>query len=429
MTYSEAFLKLIDTYRLGILDNSFLLSSFISDCIKNSPKEERLLEAYLLLNKDNHIYHSIRDYPLEESKRIIKSEIDKLSNDYLPSEYIKSIEPLLLLLHKDEYKLIGDENMANIAINSVNIVDDDYEEDIDEDEEDEEYDENLVGNDGEVELEEEAEDEENLDDYASDKAGLEEGETEGTDYLGEYLDSTEDGVEEATYVKEAPEQVEEEAFPKSLSIKIGPRIHNAYIRIGSTSNNYYGLGLSFNHYVSTENIFKSNKIIVDESSFPAYLAKYKGKCVLDIPRDIYDEISIVYQGKYKLKINVLNMGDNIINNLSIDSNGHSLIFKGKVNNLDITQNKGKVRLKGNNENLNINGLTIDVKCLLNPNNLKQCNVSTLKGNIVLSFYGCKVHPRINESFETINKVEGTYKINGKDINLLLNASKGKVKVG
>ncbi len=123
------------------------------------------------------------------------------------------------------------------------------------------------------------------------------------------------------------------------------------------------------------------------------------------------------------------MGDNIVNKLSIDSNGHSLIFKGKVNNLDIAQDKGKIRLKGNNEYLNINGLTTDVKCLLNPNNLKQCNVSTLKGNIGLSFYGCKLYPRVNESFETINKVEGTYKINGNDINMLLNASKGKVKVG
>lgn len=187
--------------------------------------------------------------------------------------------------------------------------------------------------------------------------------------------------------------------------------------------------MSFNRYVPIESIVKSNKIIVDESSFPSYLAKYKGKCVLDIPRDEYDEISIVYQGKSKLKIHLFNMGDNIVNKLSIDSNGHSLMFKGKVNNLDITQDKGKIRLKGNNEYLNINGLTIDAKCLLNPNNLKQCNVNTLKGNIGLSFYGCKVHPKVNESFETINKVEGTYKINGNDINMLLNTSKGKVKVG
>lgn len=114
MNYSEAFLKLIDQYGLDILDNSFLLSSFISDYIKNSPKEERLLEAYLLLNKDNHIYQSIRDCPFEESKKIIKEEIDKLGDTYSASEYIKSIEPLLLILYKDEYKLIGDGNMANI---------------------------------------------------------------------------------------------------------------------------------------------------------------------------------------------------------------------------------------------------------------------------------------------------------------------------
>lgn len=441
MTYSEAFLKLIDLYGLGILDNSFLLSSFISDYIKNSPKEERLLNAYLLLNKDNHIYQNIRDYPLEESKKIIKEEIDKLDNAYSTSEYIKSIEPLLLILYKDEYKLIGDENMANIAINSVNIVDNDYEEELDEDDEEDEEDLNEDEDDDDVDEETEEVDPE--------------GETEDADYLdGDsesadaeaqetndvYEDSTVTSDEaEESYANEnldSPEDVAEETLgqteeesPKSLLIKIGPRIRNTYIRIGSTSNNYYGLGLSFNHYVSTENIFKPNKIIVDESSFPSYLVKYKGKCVLDIPRDLYDEISIVYQGKSKLKIHLFNMGDNIINNLFIDSNGRSLIFKGKVNNLDITQDKGKVRLKGNNEYLNINGLTTNVKCLLNPNNLKQCTVSTLKGNIGLSFYGCKVHPRINESFETVNKVKGIYKINDKDINLLLNTSKGKVKVG
>ena len=430
MTYSDAFLKLIDTYGLDILDNSFLLSSFISDYIKNSPKEERLLEAYLLLNKDNHIYKNIRDYPLEESEKIIKEEIDKHSDAYSASEYIKSIEPLLLVLHKNEYKLMGDESMANIAINSVNIVDDDYEEELDEDDEVE----------GEENLDDYATNDEDEDvDYVDEYSASDDTETEETNDADEGSSVTRDGVEEESYVnenldltedevEEAPEQVEETS-PRSLLIKIGPRIRNTYIRIGSTSNNYYGINLSFNHYVPIENIVKSNKIIVDESSFPSYLAKYKGKCVLDIPRDKYDEISIVYQGKSSLKIHLFNMGDNIVNKLSIDSNGHSLMFKGKVNNLDITQDKGKIRLKGNNEYLNINGLTIDVKCLLNPNNLKQCNVNTLKGNIGLSFYGCKVHPKINESFETINKVDGTYKINDNDINMLLSTSKGKVKVG
>lgn len=481
MTYSEAFLKLIDTYGLDILDNSFFVSSFISDYIKNSPKEERLLEAYLLLNKDNHIYQSIMSYPLEESKKIIKEKIDKLSDVYSASEYIKSIEPLLLALYKDEYKLMGDENMANIAINSVNIVDNEDYEKIEEDDEDVTDDaeeaawEDIQDKSEELVEEEEAvlendEDHEKYEDLDDNDDGDEEteevdlgdGETEDADYVdensdsvyieteetndaaddsfvtsneaeesyaNENLDSPEDVAEETTYVEETPNQVEEEASPKSLLIKIGPRIRNTDIRIGSTSNNYYGIGLSFNRYVPIENIVKSNKIIVDESSFPSYLAKYKGKCVLDIPRDIYDEISIVYQGKSKLKINVLNMGDNIVNKLSIDSNGHSLIFKGKVNNLDIAQDKGKIRLKGNNERLNINGLTTDVKCLLNPNNLKQCNISTLKGNIGLSFYGCKVHPKVNESFETINKAEGIYKINDNDINMFLNTSKGKVKVG
>lgn len=431
MNYSEAFLKLIDIYGLDVLDNSFLLSSFISDYIKNSPKEERLLEAYLLLNKDNHIYQSIRDCPLEESKKIIKGEIDKLDDAYSTSEYIKSIEPLLLALYKDEYKLMGDENMANIAINSVNIVDDeDYEEDMDvDDEEDEEDLDEDDADDADEDVDYAGEDSDSTDTEAEETNDVDEdssvtsNEVEEESYDDENLASTEDEVEEA------PNQVEEEILPKVLLIKIGPRIRNTYIRIGSTSNNFYGIGLSFNHYVPIENIVKSNKIIVDESSFPSYLVKYKGKCVLDIPRDKYDEISIVYQGKSSLKIHLFNMGDNIVNKLSIDSNGHSLIFKGKVNNLDIIQDKGKIRLKGNNENLNINGLTIDVKCLLNPNNLKQCIISTLKGNIGLSFYGCKVHPKVNESFEAINKMEGIYKINDNDINMLLNTSKGKAKVG
>ncbi len=262
MNYSEAFLKSIDLYGLDILDNSFLLSSFISDHIKNSSKEKRLLETYLLLNKDNHIYQSIRGYPLEESKKIIKEEIDKLDDVYSASEYIKSIEPLLLILYKDEYKLMGDGNTMNIAINSVNMVDDDcYEEDIDGGDE---------------------EDEEDLDDYATDEAGLEEDETESADYVDEDSDSADTETEETSYVnenptttdegeesyddenldlaeeaaEETPIQIEEEILPKPLLIKIGPRIRNTYIRIGSTSNNYYAIGLSFNHYVPIENIVK-----------------------------------------------------------------------------------------------------------------------------------------------------------------------------
>lgn len=248
MTYLDAFLKLIDTYGLDILDNSFLLSSFISDYIKNSPKEERLLEAYLLLNKDNHIYQSIRGCSLEESKKIIKEEIDKLSDAYSASEYIKSIEPLLLVLYKDEYKLMGDGNMSNIAINSVNIVDDeDHEEEIDEDDDNDE-DVGYVDEDSDstdIETEE-------TNDVDEDSSVTDETEEGSYDEV-ENLDSTEDAVEET------PDQVEEETSPKSLLIKIGPRIRNTYIRIGSTSNNYYGIGLSFNRYVPIENIVKSKK--------------------------------------------------------------------------------------------------------------------------------------------------------------------------
>ena len=91
--------------------------------------------------------------------------------------------------------------MANIAINSVNIVDDDYEEELDEDDEVE----------GEENLDDYATNDEDEDvDYVDEYSASDDTETEETNDADEGSSVTRDGVEEESYVNENLDLTEDE---------------------------------------------------------------------------------------------------------------------------------------------------------------------------------------------------------------------------
>lgn len=122
MNYYEAFNLMIDKFGLTLMNDNFLVRSFLSDLIGNSYNDTQLLNAFNLLNKQS-LYLSIHNYSLTDSKNHIKSLINKSDKRYTIEQYIHSVEPLLLILYPNEYVLYrgrANNNGNSIKINRVN---------------------------------------------------------------------------------------------------------------------------------------------------------------------------------------------------------------------------------------------------------------------------------------------------------------------
>lgn len=103
MNYQESFKKMIDTYGYEILNDNTMMRNYLSDLIGSSFLDVRLLNSFYLLNKDSDLYRSIQNLSLKESKDYIKTLIVKSGNGFTIEDYIKSVEPLLLLMYPNEY--------------------------------------------------------------------------------------------------------------------------------------------------------------------------------------------------------------------------------------------------------------------------------------------------------------------------------------
>ena len=107
MNYFDAFNKLVNEHGLDVIKDNTLVHSFLSDYVGASFSESRLVEAYYLLNESSVVYDKIKKLKLDKAKEYIKDRIEKCSQEYSKVEYIKSIEPLLLILYPNEYVLLG----------------------------------------------------------------------------------------------------------------------------------------------------------------------------------------------------------------------------------------------------------------------------------------------------------------------------------
>lgn len=103
MNYQEAFFEIVNKHGFGILREHFLFRSLFSDYIGSSFDDNQLLNAYFLLNKDRLIYDIVKIYSIVEAKNEIKKIIVLQSKKYTVYQYIKSIEPILILFYKDRY--------------------------------------------------------------------------------------------------------------------------------------------------------------------------------------------------------------------------------------------------------------------------------------------------------------------------------------
>ena len=118
MNYQEAFNRIIDIYGLEVLNNTFLVHSFLSDYTKSNEDIE-LLNAYFILNRKEPIYETIKHYSLNDSKHHIKSLIIESDRQYTPVQYIKSIEPLLFILYPNEYVRVQDNFQKKNVVNNI----------------------------------------------------------------------------------------------------------------------------------------------------------------------------------------------------------------------------------------------------------------------------------------------------------------------
>ena len=101
MKYQEAFISVVNKYGYEILNDRFLSHSLLSDAVGGSLYDNQLLDCFYLLNKN--LYSQIVYHSLTESKNIVKNLIVHADKKYMVSQYIRSIEPLLLLMYPNEY--------------------------------------------------------------------------------------------------------------------------------------------------------------------------------------------------------------------------------------------------------------------------------------------------------------------------------------
>ena len=103
MNYQEAFKYAVNKYGEKVLNDAFLLRSLLFDLTHNSYHHLTIINAYYELNEHASIYSRIKESSLEESKKFIKDVAIKADKKYTIEQYIRSIEPLLLLVFPDEY--------------------------------------------------------------------------------------------------------------------------------------------------------------------------------------------------------------------------------------------------------------------------------------------------------------------------------------
>lgn len=118
MDYQEAFSVIVNKYGFEILDNSFLVRSFLLDYLGNKVDSTSLVDAYYTLNMKGCIYQNIKSLSLGDAKKHIKGVIKVSSSDITPITYIRSVEPLLILIYGDEYQKVGEVK----KIQKVNVV-------------------------------------------------------------------------------------------------------------------------------------------------------------------------------------------------------------------------------------------------------------------------------------------------------------------
>ena len=110
MNYQEAFFKVVNEYGIEVLKDRFFTRSLISDYIGGSIDDNQLLNAYCLLDKNQSVFEIIQANSVNDSKAHFKHLISSQNKGYTIRQYIKSIEPIYLLIFPSEYTPLKETN-------------------------------------------------------------------------------------------------------------------------------------------------------------------------------------------------------------------------------------------------------------------------------------------------------------------------------
>jgi len=105
MDFQEAFNKVLKDKGIEILENNFLFRSCLLDYVSNSYMDIDLVEAFYILN-DEPLHTRLSGYSFNDAKSIIDKTINGSNNKYNNETYLKSVDPLLMLLFPDEYQKV-----------------------------------------------------------------------------------------------------------------------------------------------------------------------------------------------------------------------------------------------------------------------------------------------------------------------------------
>ena len=104
MEYSIAIEKLINSYKLDILDNTFLSRSILLDYIGNSIYDKKLVDVFYYINKTNNIKNIFINSSLHEGRKILEGIYQDHKNDITKQEFVDAINPISKIIYPVEYE-------------------------------------------------------------------------------------------------------------------------------------------------------------------------------------------------------------------------------------------------------------------------------------------------------------------------------------
>ena len=373
MNYQDAFFKLVNEHGLEVLNDSFLVRSFLFDYVANSFNDAQLINAYYVLNRNKPLYKAIQGCALRESKDYIKSLI--LANPNFPVvQYIKSVEPLLLLLYPKEYVIFN--GGPKTTGNSIKVI----------------KGRNpvpapiitnpVVNNNGGV-VQKVIKPAIN-NNPAPNRKGM--------------------AVNNATY----------------LTCSVNIRCKKLFISYSNTNKLVILNG-------ADKDVTATTPVTINNGNINIVLKKKRQICKLKLPRRIYRSLNITFFGE-ELSIEGSSSSAFTADKVNINTEkGDTKVYLNSAV-VSINQNEGFLDIKGKIEALNALLNYGHVTCHLDPSVQNNCNVQVNSGNIYICYPSCKIKPKMTHLFYKTNFVTGTYKINNRYIRFALSAPKGKISV-
>ena len=369
MRYQDAFNDVVKRYGLDYLNETFLVHSLLSDLIGSSLDDIGLVNAYYSLNKQLPLYSFIQNKTLAESKTYIKSLIAKSNNEYTVVQFIRSVEPLLLILFPKEYVPIA----AFQAKAQSQKID-------------------VVRNNRQVQ-------------------------NEHAKVL----------IQKAIVNAKATPQKK----PKAQKLKkyiTQPCLYATINAACSTLSVTYNTGDdikiidSFNHDVTNSAVITqtASMVTVDISN------KHHEYTIM-LPKKRYNRVEVNYEGSV---LTVSGIGDQLFSatNLAVNTNKALTRLYVKSSSLECSQNKGDAYILGDITNIYMGINKGDVDCYITGKRGNYYVINSNSGDINLEFEEDKVRPKINHFFQPVDSVKGRYYIGSRSIKLELTTNKGRIRV-